>query len=263
MNPYKLLSVLLAYPSADLQAAIKHEIMPILAAHDFSPVVQLFSERATSEQVASEQVALGQVAPGQAVLEGLSFATALAPLVDYLVQSDLIQIQENYVATFDRTPKHSLHLFEHLHGEHRDRGQAMVNLLQEYQAQGFEPIAYELPDYLPLFLEFLSLQEADKAAELLGEAIHVVAYIGANLQESQSVYASIFDLLIALSPVAPQELKVVPVRDMDEALEMFGPGADGVEPLLSTGLSKNLPNGMQPMSFYPNAASSVPTGVKS
>ncbi|MFA5702616.1 MAG: nitrate reductase molybdenum cofactor assembly chaperone [Advenella sp.] len=221
MNPYRLLSALLAYPSDDLQQAISQEIIPALPAED-------------------------------------PFGASLMPLLDYLTQTDLIQAQENYVVTFDRTPSHSLHLFEHLHGENRDRGQAMVNLLQEYQAQGFEPIGYELPDYLPLFLEFLSLQENEKAAELLGEAIHVVAYIGGNLRKSESAYAPIFDLLIALSPVEPQELKVVPVRDMDEALEMFGPGADGVEPLLKPGLG----NGLHVLNFYSKAASTNSAGEK-
>lgn len=221
MNPYRLLSALLAYPSEDLQQAIEQEIIPALSVEE-------------------------------------QFGACLMPLLDYLTQTDLIQAQENYVVTFDRTPSHSLHLFEHLHGESRDRGQAMVNLLQEYQAQGVEPIGYELPDYLPLFLEFLSLKENEKAAELLGEAIHVVAYIGSNLRKSESAYASIFDLLIALSPVEPQELKVVPVRDMDEALEMFGPGADGVEPLLKTDLG----NGMHILNFYSKAASANSAGEK-
>lgn len=226
MNPYKLLSVLLVYPSEALQMALQQEVAPALAAHE-------------------------------------EFGTGLIPLMAYLTQTDLIQLQENYVATFDRSPSHSLHLFEHLHGENRDRGQAMVNLLQEYQAQGFEPIGYELPDYLPLFLEFLSLQTPEKAAELLGEAIHVVAYIGANLRKSNSDYAAVFDVLIELSPVEPQELKVVPVRDMDEALEMFGPGADGVEPLMKPGLANGLANGMQAINFYPNAVARSSRGVKS
>jgi nitrate reductase delta subunit len=78
----------------------------------------------------------------------------LAPLLDELRSRPLIELQENYVATFDRSPSHSLHLFEHVHGESRDRGQAMVDLMDEYRRDGFEPLETELPDYVPLFLEF-------------------------------------------------------------------------------------------------------------
>lgn len=195
MNPFKLASALLSYPSAELQIAVQQELRSVLQ----------------------------QDSSWQAVL----------PLLDTLADQDLIALQERYVATFDRNPNHSLHLFEHLHGENRDRGDAMVNLLQEYQAQGFEPQGYELPDYLPLFLEFLSLQNEAHAAELLGEAVHVIAYIRDNLQKNESLYATVLSVVIALSPVEPQALKVAPIRDMDEALETFGPLMDGTEPLLT------------------------------
>ncbi|HBL65691.1 MAG TPA: nitrate reductase molybdenum cofactor assembly chaperone, partial [Achromobacter sp.] len=82
---------------------------------------------------------------------------ALQPLVAYLATNDLITVQENYVATFDRNRSHSLHLFEHVHGESRDRGQAMVDLLDTYRQHGFEPVVSELPDHVPLFLEFLGV----------------------------------------------------------------------------------------------------------
>lgn len=195
MNAYRLFSALLSYPSAELQTAIHQEIQPLLTGYaDWQDKLNL--------------------------------------LLGYIADTDLITVQENYVATFDRNPNHSLHLFEHLHGENRDRGDAMVNLLHEYQQQGFEPQGYELPDYLPLFLEFLSLQDDEQAVQLLNEAVHVIHYIAEKLREHQSIYASVFDLIISLATVEPQALTVAPIRDMDEALEMFGPTADGVEPLL-------------------------------
>ena len=163
-------------------------------------------------------------------------ATArLAPLFDLLHESGLIALQENYVATFDRNPSHSLHLFEHIHGESRDRGSAMINLLEEYWKRDFDASAAELPDYVPLFLEFLSLLPADEALELLGDAVHVLAAVGRKLDANGSPYAAAFQLLEALSPVAAQELAEPPVRDMDEAMEMFGPSMDGVEPLMNPG----------------------------
>ena len=156
----------------------------------------------------------------------------LVPLFDLLHESSLIELQENYVATFDRNPSHSLHLFEHIHGESRDRGSAMIDLLHEYWKYDFDASSSELPDYVPLFLEFLSLLPADEALALLGDAVHVLANIGRKLDASGSPYACVFQVLQALSPIAAQELAEPPVRDMDEAMEVFGLSADGIEPLL-------------------------------
>ncbi|WP_375592239.1 nitrate reductase molybdenum cofactor assembly chaperone [Chitiniphilus eburneus] len=171
---------------------------------------------------------------------------ALQPLIAFLAQHRLIALQENYVATFDRNPAHSLHLFEHIHGESRDRGQAMVDLLEEYRRHGVEPGAAELPDHVPLFLEFLGLIDADEAETLLGDAIHVLAAIGRRLARNESPYATVFAVLCTLTDVIPQEQTDPPVRDMDEALETFGPGADGVEPLL-----KPQPGGTHTVHFHP------------
>lgn len=161
----------------------------------------------------------------------------LAPLTNVMRREPLIRLQENYVATFDRNPAHSLHLFEHVHGESRDRGQAMVDLLEEYRRDGFELTTGELPDYVPLFLEYLGALVMDgedaRAEQLLGEAIHVLAAIGNRLARSESPYATVFQVLRTLTDTQPQHQEAPPVRDMDEALEMFGPGADGVEPLLA------------------------------
>ena len=76
-------------------------------------------------------------------------------------------LQEQYVATFDRGRALSLHLFEHIHGESRDRGQAMVNLLEVYRKHGFELNARELPDYIPLFLEYLAQRPVEEALSLI------------------------------------------------------------------------------------------------
>ena len=200
----------------------------------------------------------------------------LRSLLAYLSGGDLIALQQNYVMTFDRNPSHSLHLFEHIHGESRDRGQAMVDLLQEYRKHGLDMTGDDLPDFVPLFLEFLSQQDEAEAARLLSDAIHVLAHIGRKLAANNSPYAVVFDVLQLLSPVAAEELAEPPVRDMDEALETFGPGADGVEPLL-----KNLggalqpgavqpgavqpgavqPGAVQPINFYPQAARASAPGA--
>ena len=77
---------------------------------------------------------------------------------------DLYDLQERYVDLFDKTRRHSLHLFEHIHGESRDRGQAMVDLVAHYERGGLDVTANELPDYLPLFLEFLSTRPITRRA---------------------------------------------------------------------------------------------------
>jgi nitrate reductase delta subunit len=199
MKTFKVLSILLTYPEADWLAALPELEEALATEADFN---------------------------GDAT-------TRLAPLLAQLRETSLIALQENYVATFDRNPSHSLHLFEHIHGESRDRGSAMIDLLQEYWKYDFDASASELPDYVPLFLEFLSLLPTGEAQELLGDAVHVLAAIGRKLDANGSPYATAFQLLEALSPVAAQELAEPPVRDMDEAMEMFGPSVDGVEPLMN------------------------------
>ncbi|WP_130618417.1 nitrate reductase molybdenum cofactor assembly chaperone [Dyella amyloliquefaciens] len=161
----------------------------------------------------------------------------LAPLLAHLHNDDLIDLQERYVATFDRHPGCALYLFEHIHGEGRDRGQAMVDLLNEYRRHGWAPSAHELPDHIPVFLEFLGVRSTeageDDAARWLGEAIHILAAIGDRLARETSPYAAVFTLLRTLTPIQPRQQPEPPVRDMDEAMERFGPGVDGVEPLLA------------------------------
>lgn len=178
-----------------------------------------------------------------------SLHAPLMPLFSYLADTRLIELQQNYVTTFDRNPSHSLHLFEHIHGESRDRGQAMVDLMEEYKKHGLQMTGDDLPDFVPLFLEFLGQQDEAEAARLLSDAVHVLAYIGRKLAANNSPYAGVFTVLEQLSPVAAEELTEPPVRDMDEALETFGPGADGVEPLLkNTGIA-----GTHTINFYPKS----------
>lgn len=172
----------------------------------------------------------------------------LEPLFSYFRdQPDLITLQEDYVATFDRRASHSLHLFEHIHGVSRDRGQAMVDLHQEYQRYGLALNTSELPDYIPLFLEFLAQIPQDDAIELLGDAVHVLARIGNKLDESGSTYACLFDVLCELTPVEPETLPEPLEGDMEETMVTFGPDAMGME---STLKSAGFTGGPQPIHFY-------------
>ena len=124
---------------------------------------------------------------------------ALAKLADEIAGGDLYEAQERYVWLFDRTRSLSLNLYEHVHGESRDRGQAMVALLELYRAKGLELSANELPDHLPVFLEFLSTLPEAEAASLLGEAGHVLAALGQRLHKRDSAYRAVFGALAALA----------------------------------------------------------------
>lgn len=172
---------------------------------------------------------------------------ALRSFLAYLRNTPLRQLQESYVLTFDRSRKQAMYIFEHVYGEDRDRGSAMVDLLAEYRAHGFELGDEELPDYLPALLEFFSHISAERARKLLGDAIHVIAHIGQQLHARHSPYGAVFDAIVALSPVAPQPLVEPPVRDMDEAMETFGPDVSGFEPLLKPSLESTI-------KFYPKAS---------
>jgi len=115
---------------------------------------------------------------------------AIARLAADLGAGDLFDLQERYVWLFDRTRSLSLNLYEHVHGESRERGPAMVALLELYR---------ELPDHLPVFLEFLSILPDAEAASLLGEASHVLAALGQRLHKRDSTYRAIFAALSALA----------------------------------------------------------------
>jgi nitrate reductase delta subunit len=173
---------------------------------------------------------LGQLDVCRAMLKEEGLLTgkplkAVLSFMDTLEQRDLYALQEDYVATFDRGRAHSLHLFEHIHGESRDRGQAMVNLTETYAKKGLYIGRAELPDYLPLFLEVLSCCEAGEAVELLSEPVEVIAAIGHRLKEKGSPYSAVFGALQALSGSRPQQgwlrelLSATPAEESLETLD--------------------------------------------
>ena len=164
MKTLKVLSALLCYPQPDIQAALTEMIMAL-----------------------DEENRLPQ-----------SQCWAVQTLMNQMRRTDLMDLQESYIGLFDRGRALSLHLFEHLHGQSRDRGQAMVDLLETYRRHGFELSARELPDYLPLFLEYLAQRPVDEALSLLTDAMPVIALIGARLAERGSDYHVVFDALAAL-----------------------------------------------------------------
>lgn len=124
--------------------------------------------------------------------------------IDYLRTNDLSFLQEKYVSIFDRQKKFSLYLFEHIHGDSRERGSAMIDLQNLYKNNKFEITeSKESPDYIPLFLEFISLMEEKDAYAMLGEIINLISVIRKRLELIESPYADIFYLLESLSLIKP------------------------------------------------------------
>lgn len=164
MKTFKALSALLTYPVDELQEAI--------------PAIR---------------TVLGEGLLTQASI------TALEPLLSSLETGDLYDLQERYVLLFDRSRTLSLNLFEHIHGESRDRGGAMVDLLETYRAGGFDLAGTELPDHLPVLLEFLSLRPLAEAREILADAGHILVALNERLARRETVYAPVLEALVALS----------------------------------------------------------------
>jgi nitrate reductase delta subunit len=202
---YKVLSAVLSYPTAELQGAARELIF------------------ALNEE---------QLLPA-------NHRTAVGALIEHIAAIDLLEAQSRYVDLFDRTRSLSLHLFEHVHGESRDRGQAMVSLLERYQLAGLDVAAHELPDYIPLFLEFLSTLDDAVARTNLAEPAHILAALGERLRRRSSDYAAALEALVVLSEIAPSkdvlaELRQEKIEDpgdlvaLDKAWEeaevRFGPG---------------------------------------
>ena len=140
----------------------------------------------------------------------------LRPLVEALAGGDLYDLQEVYVMLFDRSRTLSLNLFEHVHGESRDRGAAMVSLVETYRAAGFDPISSDLPDHLPVLLEFLATRPAPEAREMLADAAHIFATLAKRLDRRESVYAAVFAGLRQLSGTVADAETVAAMLDQPE-----------------------------------------------
>jgi len=187
MKTFKILSALLTYPSEDLAAAA-----PLFG--------DVLDEERLVPPAAREQ---------------------LDTLIDELATGDLYDLQERYGLLFDRSRSLALHLFEHVHGEGRDRGQAMVDLRSVYENAGFVIAANDLPDFIPLFLEFLSTQPIDAARELLAQPAHILAAIAGRLERRKSSYKAVFDALVAIAEAKPE-------REVVEEL-LKGPDPDPMD----------------------------------
>lgn len=158
----------------------------------------------------------------------------LDALMRHLADGDLLDLQESFVSLFDRSRGQCLNLFEHVHGDSRERGPAMVELNDIYLSAGLEPQAGELPDYLPMMLEFAAVDPV-RGAELLGNAGPVLDLLHGRLKARDSTYAAVLHAVVL---AAGANLGDVPLTDapdatpeeLDAAYEdapvVFGPGSD-------------------------------------
>ncbi|APA88557.1 nitrate reductase molybdenum cofactor assembly chaperone [Paraburkholderia sprentiae WSM5005] len=173
----------------------------------------------------------------------------LERFLDYCEARDLMTLQENYVAQFDRGRNTSLYLFEHVHGESRDRGQAMIDLLQMYERHGLFLASGELPDYLPVFLEYLSRLPRDEARALLTETAEILQSIATQLTKRGSAYGFVVGALGTLagirgadtprelseddarSPPGPADYHALDAAWVDEPVRFGGAPAPAQEPI--------------------------------
>lgn len=166
-------------------------------------MANLYNALAILLRYPEEEIRAGFAAAGDMIDADLRLSRGmkgrLAQLSRELAGESLLDNQARYVELFDRSRSLSLNLYEHVHGESRDRGQAMVELLQLYSSRGLELSARELPDHLPVFVEFLSILPAAEAGALLGEAAHVLEALQERLKKRGSPYAAVFEALCVLA----------------------------------------------------------------
>jgi nitrate reductase delta subunit len=164
------------------------------------------------------QMAMPDISGTLAADTRLTAATrrALRPLVEELASRDIYDLEEQFVLLFDRSRTLSLNLFEHVHGESRDRGGAMVSLIETYRAGGFEPATSELPDHLPVLLEFLSTRPFAEAQETLADAAHIFEALNARLVRRESPYGAVFVSLLQLSGATADKAAVAGLLEQPE-----------------------------------------------
>ncbi len=179
----RVLARLLDYPSAEMRAALP----------------ELFA-------VLTEEGALSPARMAE-----------LKALMATLQQGDAYDVEARYVESFDRGRATSLHMFEHVHGDSRDRGPALVDLQQTYQAGGMYFEATELPDYLPVVLEFASTQPAETAKAFLAEMAHILNAIHSGLIKRDNPYAAAIGAVLELAGEKPQSVQITVDEPLDEA----------------------------------------------
>lgn len=164
MNALKLISLLLDYPGEDLHTWLAENAGQ-------QSTLDLVRRLDADHRLADDERA------------------EVAAFIDRLRRADRVERETEYVQTFDMTPEHSLHLTHHIFGDDRGRGPALIDLSEYYKSYGLENVESELPDYLPLMLEFAAQLDAAEARVFLGDAGKVLDVLAANLDKAGSPYA--------------------------------------------------------------------------
>ena len=149
----------------------------------------------------------------------------LDALLHHLGHAPKLEIESTYVELFDRGRQTALHLFEHVHGDSRDRGPAMIDLIQTYEKAGLYLGNQELPDHLPVLLEFASTQPPQQAREFMGEISHIVRVIFSALLARHSPYASVLAAVLELAGDKAEAVPLAPEPALDDSWsepEVFG-----------------------------------------
>ena len=162
-------------------------------------VISLLMDYPTAELLAAEQELNRAVEQSPLATEQQQ---SLLQFIRSHCQQELLSWQEQYDGLFERGRSLSLLLFEHVHGESRDRGQAMVDLVNQYKQAGLDIAVNELPDFIPLYLDFLSTQGEQNGRLGLQEVAHILALLACRLEQRESDYAVLFHSLIQLSDIS-------------------------------------------------------------
>ncbi len=189
---------------------------------------------------------------------GKSRLAEIDALIARLSNEPGLSSEAAYVELFDRGRGTSLHLFEHVHGDSRDRGPAMIDLVKTYEAGGLLLDDGELPDYLPVVLQFASTQPNAEARQFLGEIAHIIRLIFSALVRRESSYASLAGALLELAGERAEAVSIPDEQDMDEAWaepEVFG-GCSTDGQASASANNPSQPEGTQPLYFIPKAATS-------
>ncbi|WP_439958270.1 nitrate reductase molybdenum cofactor assembly chaperone [Psychrobacter sanguinis] len=179
---------------------------PTLADSDMKilKVLSLLIDYPTNELFEGDTLALSKDIVSTSPLISPEVRAQIVALIDELVEMGSLEAQAQYDGLFERGRSLSLWLFEHVHGESRDRGQAMVDLMGQYEAAGFEIGLKELPDYLPMYLEFLAYQAAVGGDEIqirmdIADVSHIIALLAARLKDRDSLYEGCFNALLQIA----------------------------------------------------------------
>ena len=143
----------------------------------------------------------------------------LSALMQHLRGARAMDVEAHYVETFDRGRGTALHLFEHVHGDSRDRGPAMIDLLQTYEQAGLYLAPGELPDHLAVVLEYASTQPPAQARAFLRELTHILQAIFSALLRRESPYASVLAAVLELAGEKAQAVKIPDEPTLDESWE--------------------------------------------